>query len=63
MNKIKKVAKASRNFVSRHKVAFAVIGTSAVCLALHNKSVNGWNEFVEQQGLTEEYNKFLLPEE
>jgi hypothetical protein len=55
MNKIKKVAKASKNFVVKHKVAVAIVTTAVICTAMNRNALSAYNEFLEEKGLTEEF--------
>lgn len=55
MDKIKKIAHRTKNFVARHRVGIAVISTAGICLTLQTKAVRGLNEFLEEKGLLDEY--------
>jgi hypothetical protein len=47
------------NFVRRHKVAIAVVGTAAFCLYLNRVALTQHNEFLKANGL---YDAFYFPE-
>lgn len=49
-----------QSFVGRHKVAIAVIATSACWIALNRLSLKGHNDFLKEKGL---YDEFYTPEE
>jgi len=55
MNKAKKVAASTRKFVSDHKVGIAVVSTAYVCYKIHRGTVKGWNEFLTEKGLFDEF--------
>ena len=59
MNKIKKTAKSTKNFVSRHRVGIAVTATAATAVYVQMKIAADWNEFLKEHGLLEEYYDFL----
>jgi hypothetical protein len=58
MNRVKKVAKASKNFVVKHKLAIGVITTAVVCTKINANANKGICEFLEEKGLTDEYRNF-----
>jgi hypothetical protein len=58
MDKFKKVAKAPVNFVSKHRVAIAIIGTAAICTTISRSALQDANAFIESKGLMEEYGNF-----
>jgi hypothetical protein len=58
MNKIKKVAKASKNFVVKHKLAIGVITTAVICTKINAKANFAVSEFLESKDLTDEYLEF-----
>lgn len=58
MNKIKKVAKTSKNFVVKHKLAIGVITTAVICTKINAKANFAISEFLEDKGLTDEYMDF-----
>jgi hypothetical protein len=55
MNKFKKAAASTKQFVSDHKTAITVTGTALVCLAIHRFALKGHNEFLKEKGLYEEF--------
>ena len=58
MNKIKRSASATRNFVSDHRVAIAVVVTLTVCTALQMRSAKEWNAFLTEHNLFDEFYAF-----
>jgi hypothetical protein len=60
MNTLKNAPKASVNFVRRHKVAISVAATAAICIAINRQAINNFNEFLEIEGLTDEWNNYLV---
>lgn len=58
MNKIKKVAKASKNFVVKHKLAIGVVTTAVICTKLNTNANRNILEFLESKDLTEEFMDF-----
>lgn len=57
---IKQTALKPVNFVRRHKVAIAVVATSAFWIALNNSSLKQHNDFLKENDL---YEQFYTPEE
>lgn len=62
MNKIKKVARTSKNFVVKHKLAIGVITTAIICAKI-NANVNAEkdgivNEFLDIHDLTDQFADF-----
>lgn len=55
MNKLKKAAVDTKDFVSRHRVALAVTATAATAVVIHVKVISNVNEFLESKGLLEEF--------
>jgi hypothetical protein len=55
MKKIKKVTKASKNFVVKHKLAIGVVTTAVICTAINRNALSAYSEFLEEKGLTEEF--------
>lgn len=46
---------AVKKFVSDHRVAIAVVATTAVCGVAHYGTVKGWNSFLAEKNLTDEF--------
>lgn len=59
-DKVKKAAVSTKNFVYKHRVAIAVVATTAVCLKINNLALKQHNEFLKEKGL---YEEFYTPEE
>lgn len=55
MNKIKSATTRVKNFVVRHKVAFAVTATAAAGLWLNRSALSDHDKFLEEKGLLEEF--------
>lgn len=51
MNKLS----TAKKFVARHRVAIAVTGTAIICLSLHRHSMQSFDAFLDEKGLTEEF--------
>jgi hypothetical protein len=60
MNTIVQKIDSAKNFVARHKVAFAVTGTAASCLYLNRLALKQHNDFLKEHGL---YDAFYLTED
>jgi len=60
MNNIKKTAKSTKQFVSKHRVAIAVVTTATLCLAINKRAMREHDLFLEEKGLLEE---FYTPED
>lgn len=52
---MKKNLRTAKNFVGRHRVAIAVTLTAALALKLQMKTAAGYNEFLKEHGLFDEY--------
>jgi hypothetical protein len=50
---------ATKNFVARHKVAIAVVGTAGTCIYLNRMALAQHDEFLREHGL---YDQFYTPE-
>lgn len=59
MNPAKRVLARTQQFVSNHKVAIAVVASTAVtaaaCLKLNKRNINQMNEFLTEKGLFDEF--------
>lgn len=55
MNRVKKVANASKNFVSKHRVELAVVATALVVSRNARESFKRWDQFLDDKGLTDEF--------
>lgn len=53
--KIKNLKNRSTAFASRHKIAITATVTAGACYAISRSSVNSWNEFLEENDLTDKY--------
>jgi hypothetical protein len=60
-NKLTRTVKSTTNFVSKHRVAIAVVATSSVWIYLGTKRAAEWNEFLKDHDLLEEF--YALNEE
>ena len=49
-----------KEFVGRHKVAIAVIGTAGICLKLNRFALKGHDDFLKEKGL---FDEFYTPED
>jgi hypothetical protein len=67
MNRIKKAAVSAKNFADAHKTAITILAvgtvTTALCAQLNKLSVETYNEFIEEQGMTDKFNEYLGVEE
>lgn len=48
------------DFCRRHRTVITIAATAVVCYKVHASAVEGWNEFLEENDLTD---KFYLPGE
>ena len=55
MKKFTEKVTSTKNFVVRHKTAFAVTGTAAVLITLNRVAIRDYTAFIAEKGLTEEY--------
>ena len=55
MERFKNTVTSTKNFVVRHKVAFAVAGTAAVLIPLNRIALRDHLAFIDEKGLTEEF--------
>jgi hypothetical protein len=55
MDTIKKAARSTKNFVSKHRVGIAVVTTALAVGQLQRKNLEHWNAFLEDKGLQDEY--------
>lgn len=46
---------STKNFVAKHRVAIAVTTTALTCLWLNRAAVAGYNEFLQEHNLLDEY--------
>ena len=46
---------AVRRFVRKHKVAVAIITTTALMLALNRRNINAYNDFLREHDLFDAY--------
>ena len=54
--KLKETAVSTKNFVKKHRVAIAIVGTTAVWTTLHYRyNVKELNEFLKEHNLFDEY--------
>lgn len=60
MDKIKKVVRSTKKFVSDHKVAVTVVATVPVYVWLHQHSIRDLTDFLKERDL---YEEFLIPED
>lgn len=51
----KNTARAIKGFVYRHRVAVAVVATSAVWIAINVSNSNALDEFLKEHNLSDEY--------
>jgi len=59
MDRFTNVVTSSKNFVVRHKMAFAITGTAAVLVTLNRMALADYNAFIEEKDLTEEFVTYL----
>lgn len=63
MNNAKKALAAAQEFVSDHKVAIAIFAATAVtgfvCIKIQRSAIEGWNEFLTEKGLIDEFYKSI----
>jgi hypothetical protein len=52
---VKKTAKATKKFVSKHRVAIAVVLTATAVLTLNKHNINEMNDFLKAHDLFDEY--------
>lgn len=52
---VKKPIVSTKNFVSKHRVGIAVIATAIPLVALQQRNLRVFNEFLKEKGLYEEY--------
>lgn len=52
---VKKSATSTKNFARNHRVAIAIVGTSAVWAALMIRNAKELDEFLKEHGLYDEY--------
>lgn len=59
MDPVKNALKRTQEVVSDHKVEIAVFVavaiTGFVCIKIQRSAINGWNDFLEQEGLIEKF--------
>lgn len=55
MNRIKKKVVATKDFVAKHRVAIAVVGTSIVWIKIMATAAEQHNEFLKEHGLYEKF--------
>lgn len=60
MNTLKDKVISVKNHVIRNRGRYCFIAGAATGIALNQKSIQGWNEFLDEKGLAEE---FYQPEE
>lgn len=55
MEKIKKIAKRTKKFVSDHRVAIAIVGTTAVMLKVNKLALKDHEDFMDAHGILDLY--------
>lgn len=60
MQNFKNKVVSARNHVSRNRGRYGILAGLTLGLALNRVAVNSWNEFLEEQNLTDEF--YSLPE-
>jgi hypothetical protein len=55
MDAIKKATNSTKEFVKKHRVAIAVVVTSACWLKINHIALAQHNEFLKEKGLYEEF--------
>jgi len=58
MDKIKKAAKASKNFVQDHKMGLAITATAVVGVMINRSNMKTYTDFLEENDLTEKFQEF-----
>ncbi len=58
MDKIKKVANASKKFVDDHKIGITITLTALTCLMVNRYALSGHDDFLKEKGL---YDEFYTP--
>lgn len=55
MNKIKTKASSVKNHVNRNRGKYGLAIGFTAAVAINRQAVKGWNEFLEEKGLTDEF--------